>query len=513
MSRGALLAVGLLLGVMAAHGLSGCMGPGVSVTRAFSGLGNMMFGPPSSREFPRFREAYAARSDGDPAFLEHFGEAFDRVREDYVHPVDEASLIDAAIRGLADHRPEDGGPVTDRALAEAALDAMMSELDPHSSYLGPEELNELKVSTRGRFGGLGIQVTMDKDSGWVKVISPIDDTPAYRTGIRSGDLISRLDGKPVDGMTLGDAVRVMRGEPGTRITVTIHRADRDPFDVTIERAIVEVNPVKWRAEGDIGYIRVSSFSEKVDDGVIEALAALRGEIGAGRLRGYVLDLRNNPGGLLRQAVLLADAFLDDGVVVSVRGRDTTGTRTHRAAYGDLARGKPLVVLVNGGSASAAEIVAAALQDNRRAVVMGARTFGKGSVQVVSPLELEGALRLTTDLYYVPSGRTIQALGVQPDIVLERPDEDPGVAADAAAPDDGAAAATPLPRREADLPHALIVEDGETRQAARATVPRAACPAAGEDGEDRSLGCALSYLRLGSEASFLSAMRAEAAALR
>ncbi len=512
LSRGSLLVVGLVLGAVAAQGLSACVGPGVSVSRTFGGLGDLIFGPSESAEFPRFKQAYLARSTGDAAQLAHFEEVFDRLRVDYVHPIDEAALIDAAILGLDALEPADVAPPSDRALIEAALDAMLGELDPHTSYLNATEFGEMKVVTQGEFGGLGIQVTLDRDSGWVKVISPIDDTPAFRAGIESGDLISHLDAFPIKGMTLTDAVRLMRGKPGTRITLTVRRQNRAPFEVAIERDIVQVKPVRWRAEGAVGYIRVSSFSEKVSEGIIQAFSALRQEIGPDRVKGYVLDLRNNPGGLLRQSILLADAFLDDGIVVSVRGRDPDHTRSHAAAYGDMARSRPMVVLVNGGSASAAEIVAAALQDHGRAVVMGSRTFGKGSVQVVTPLALEGAIRMTTQLYYVPSGRTIQALGVQPDIVLEPVPDEATAKADPEAGNEETE--EPAPRREADLPHALIVDGAETQKQARATLAASACPPAGEDGEDLVLGCALSYLRLGSESAFLAEVsRRDEAALR
>ncbi|WP_460020193.1 S41 family peptidase [Magnetospira thiophila] len=504
---------------MATHGLVGGVWPEVFGARAMFGLGDLFpsLGAEGAQQFARFETAYKAKSpNGSEAQLDHFRNAFLKVREQYVTPVKDALLIDAAIKGMDEFKPEEGQEVTDRLLIEAALDGMMGALDPHSSYLNPEEFKEMQETTSGHFGGLGILVTLDKDSGAVKIISPIDDTPAARAGLQANDLITHLNGEAIKGKTLTDAVRVMRGPPGSEIRLTVLRDQDAPFDVTLERDVVHVKAVKWRAENDIGYIRVTRFSQTTHEGMLEAIEALGKEIGP-KLRGYVLDLRNNPGGLLSESVDLADDFLDKGVVVSVRGRDKNRNREHEAGWGDLARGLPLVVLINGGSASASEIVAAALQDHGRATVMGTRSFGKGSVQVVSPLNLEGALKLTTDLYYVPSGRAIQGIGVLPDIVLTPPKRKPQqvaedvpeekpeatLKADDAEIDEETEHAI---RREADLPGALKVDTGEEHQA-KATLPEESCPKAGEEGKDRVLGCALTYLRSGTTPEFLAALKA------
>jgi carboxyl-terminal processing protease len=324
--------------------------------------------------------------------LELFGDVFERVREDYVEQV------------------------TDEALIEAAIQGMLSSLDPHSTYLNPKTYRDMRVQTRGEFGGLGIEVTME--GGYVKVVSPIDDTPAYRAGVKSGDLITQLDGEPVLGLTLNEAVEKMRGSIGTSITLTILRRGVEPFDVSITRDRVTIRSVRHRAEGDIGYIRITSFSEKTEAGLINAVAQLKKEIG-NQLAGYVIDLRNNPGGLLDQAVAVSDAFLERGEVVSTRGRHEESAQRFNAKPGDLTNGLPLVVLINGGSASASEIVAGALQDHRRAILLGTRSFGKGSVQTIVPLGRDGAMKLTTQRYYTPSGRSIQATGIDPDIEVRQ----------------------------------------------------------------------------------------------
>ncbi|MEQ9814485.1 MAG: S41 family peptidase [Azospirillaceae bacterium] len=321
--------------------------------------------------------------------LDLFGEVFERVRREYVEEVSDEELIEAAIQG------------------------MLTSLDPHSSYLDEDNFRDMQVQTRGAFGGLGIQVTME--NGVVRVVSPIDDTPAFREGIEAGDLIIELDGEAVTGMTLDEAVDIMRGPVGSSIVLTIQRGEEEPFEVEITREIIRVESVRWRIEeGDIGYIRISSFTEQTEPGIVEAVEAIRAELGD-EVVGYVLDLRNNPGGLLDQAVAVADAFLDRGEIVSTRGRIEGAAQRWNAEAGDLIDGAPLVVLINGGSASASEIVAGALQDHRRAILLGTDTFGKGSVQTIMPLPGHGAMRLTTALYYTPSGRSIQALGIVPDI--------------------------------------------------------------------------------------------------
>lgn len=324
--------------------------------------------------------------------LDLFGLVFERVRADYVEEV------------------------TDQKLIEAAINGMLSSLDPHSSYLDAKSYREMQVQTRGEFGGLGIEVTME--NGLVKVVSPIDDTPAYRAGLMPGDYISEIDGEQVLGLTLRDAVERMRGKVGTDIRLTIRRASRKPFDVTLTRAVIKVRSVRSRIEGEIGYVRITSFSERTEKGLKAAMKKFEKELGD-RWQGVVLDLRNNPGGLLDQAVAVSDAFLDKGEIVSTRGRNGDGARRYNAQKGDLTGGRPVVVLINGGSASASEIVAGALQDHRRAIILGTRSFGKGSVQTIVPLGGRGAMRLTTARYYTPSGRSIQAKGIDPDIVAEQ----------------------------------------------------------------------------------------------
>ena len=325
--------------------------------------------------------------------LRLFTEVFARIKRDYVEEVDDQTLLENAVRG------------------------MLSGLDPHSSYLDPEEYQDLQVGTRGEFGGLGIEVGME--NGFVKVIAPIDDTPAARAGVRSGDLIIRLDGKPVKGMSLSEAVTVMRGEPGSEITLTMVRDGRDqPFDITITRDVIKVASVKQRIlEPGFGYLRISHFQSGTGEHVLQALEALR-EASDGELKGLVLDLRNNPGGVLNAAVDVADAFLTEGQVVFTKGRIERSEMDFSATPNDALNGAPLVVLVNGGSASASEIVAGALQDHQRAVIMGQPTFGKGSVQTILPLRGEAAVKLTTARYYTPSGRSIQAEGIEPDVRLE-----------------------------------------------------------------------------------------------
>jgi carboxyl-terminal processing protease len=325
--------------------------------------------------------------------LDLFGEVFERVRAEYVEDV------------------------TDQELIEAAINGMLTSLDPHSGYLTEESFRDMQVETRGSFGGLGIQVTME--NGVVLVVSPIDDTPAYRAGLESGDLIIALDGQPVMGMDLDEAVNVMRGPVGTDITLTVQRGEEDPFEVTITREIIRVESVRWRIEeGDVGYIRISSFTGQTEPGLREAIEGIQAELGDD-VTGYVLDLRNNPGGLLDQAIAVADAFLEQGEIVSTRGRVEGSNQRWNSEPGDLTGGVPMVVLINGGSASASEIVAGALQDHRRAVLLGTDTFGKASVQTIMPLPGHGAMRLTTARYYTPSGRSIQAQGIVPDIEVRQ----------------------------------------------------------------------------------------------
>jgi carboxyl-terminal processing protease len=335
----------------------------------------------------------AKKNDTDTyRLLNLFGDVFERVRSDYVEAP------------------------TDQEMIEAAISGMLTSLDPHSSYMNAKSFRDMQVNTRGEFGGLGIQVTME--GGYVKVISPIDDTPAFRAGIKPSDLITHLDGKAIRGLTLNQAVDKMRGKVGSDIKLTVRREGKDPFDVTITRAIIKIKSVRSRVEKKVGYIRITQFNEQTDKGLKKEMAKLRKDIGSD-IQGYVLDLRNNPGGLLDQAIAVSDAFLEKGEIVSTRSRRPEDTQRFNARPGDLADGLPLVVLVNGGSASASEIVAGALQDHRRGVIMGTKSFGKGSVQTIMPLSGHGAMRLTTARYFTPSGRSIQAKGIDPDILVKQ----------------------------------------------------------------------------------------------
>ena len=351
--------------------------------------------------------------------LDLFGDIFERIRGQYVEEVDAADLI------------------------EAAIDGMLSSLDPHSSYLSPEDAADMRVQTRGEFGGLGIEVTQEE--GFVKVVSPIDDTPADEAGIEAGDFITHVDGDSVLGLSLDEAVGMMRGVVGSEIVITVVREGEDePFDVTIIRDTIKLTAVRTRVEGESVVLRVTTFNDQtysnLEAGIEKQIEAAGG---IDLVNGFILDLRNNPGGLLTQAIRVSDAFLDKGEIVSTRGRDPENGDRHNATVGDLAQQKPLVVLINGGSASASEIVAGALQDHRRAIVVGTKSFGKGSVQTVMPMRGSGAMKLTTARYYTPSGRSIQALGISPDIIVEQPRR--------VAEDDEEATDTPRrSRSEADL---------------------------------------------------------------
>jgi carboxyl-terminal processing protease len=325
-------------------------------------------------------------------YLNLFGDVFERVRAEYVEEVSDQKLIEAAING------------------------MLSSLDPHSSYLNQKSFEDMQVQTKGEFGGLGIEVTLE--NGLVKVVSPIDETPAHRAGLQPGDLISHIDGEPVIGLSLSDAVEKMRGKPDTDITLTIRRGDEQPFDVTLTRAVIRIKSVRSRLEGAVGYIRVTSFNQQTTENLTDAYDSLQKEAPNGGLTGLILDLRNNPGGLLNEAVSVSDAFLDKGEIVSTRGRKKDDAQRFNASPGDVTNGLPIVVLINGGSASASEIVAGALQDHRRAILLGTPTFGKGSVQTIQPIPSHGAIRLTTARYYTPSGTSIQAKGIVPDIAVQ-----------------------------------------------------------------------------------------------
>jgi carboxyl-terminal processing protease len=417
-------------------------------------------------------------------YLKLFKGVLDRIRKSYVDPVDSAKLVDDAVAGLQEVEP----PLSDERLVEGALQYMVRALDPHSAYLNEQRFKDMQVQTRGEFGGLGIRVMME--DGLVKVVSPIDDTPAARAGLKANDLISHLDGEAVKGLSLGEAVQRMRGPVNTKIVLTVRRGEQGAFDVTIVRDIIRIRPVRSRIEGRIAYLRVTTFNEHTQSALDDAMESLRAEIG-GTLIGVVLDLRNNPGGLLDQSVAVSDAFLEDGDIVSTRGRNGRRTQKFEARHGDLAEGLPMVVLINGGSASASEIVAGALQDHHRATLVGTRSFGKGSVQTIFPLSSQRAIRLTTSRYYTPSGRSIQAHGIDPDIVVVKPGEQAELEAKR--------------RREADLPGALDVNaDSGPKAAAK---PAAKAPADGdgpapkapqkktaETEDDYQLRWALNYLR-------------------
>ena len=345
---------------------------------------------------PLRQDVDAASTSGNTAEtykeLNLFGDVFEKVRSDYVDDVSDDTLIEGAING------------------------MLTSLDAHSNYLNAKNFTDMKVQTRGEFGGLGIEVSME--NGLIKVVSPIDDTPAARAGLKPGDLITHLDNNPVQGMTLPEAVEKMRGPINSDVTLRIRRAGKDPFDVKLTRATIKIQSVRSHLEGsNIGYVRITSFNEQTDVGLENAMKSLKQQAG-NKLAAIVLDLRNNPGGLLDQAVAVSDAFLDKGEIVSTRGRRPDDAQRYNAHPGDISGGLPMVVLINGGSASASEIVAGALQDHHRGILLGTRSFGKGSVQTIIPLPGHGAMRLTTARYYTPSGRSIQAKGIDPDIVVE-----------------------------------------------------------------------------------------------
>ena len=325
--------------------------------------------------------------------LNLFGDVLERVRADYVEKPNDGQLIESAING------------------------MLNSLDPHSAFLNAKHFRDMQVQTRGEFGGLGIEVTME--NGVVKVVSPIDDTPAHKAGILAGDLITHLDGEQIMGLTLEQAVEKMRGPVNKAIKLTIVRKGKDePFDIRVVRDVIRINAIKSSVEGDVGYVKITTFNEQTHQNLVRAVERMKKEIGP-KLKGYVIDLRNNPGGLLDQAVRVSDDFLTQGAVVLTKGRNLEETQRSNAKPGDIAEGKKIAVLINGGSASASEIVAGALQDHKRATILGTRSFGKGSVQTIIPLGANGALRLTTARYYTPSGRSIQAKGIDPDIIVEQ----------------------------------------------------------------------------------------------
>ena len=323
-------------------------------------------------------------------YLKFLGESIEKIKTDYVEHIENKEIVESAINGI------------------------LSSLDPHSSFLNAKSLEDMKVQTKGEFGGLGIEVTME--NGFVKVISPIDNTPAYKAGIKAGDYITHLDKKSVIGLSLNEAVSKMRGAVGSKLEVTVGRKDMEPFDVTIKRDVIKITSIRSRLEKDVGYVRITTFSEQTRKSAVEAIKKLKKNK---NLKGYVLDLRNNPGCLLEQAVAISNLFLEKGEIVSTRGRDSENPEIYKAKPGDIINGLPLVVLINSGSASASEIVAGALQDHKRAIILGTKSFGKGSVQTIIPVHPFGALRMTTAKYFTPSGKSIQKKGIAPDIVVEQ----------------------------------------------------------------------------------------------
>jgi len=401
-------------------------------------------------------KTYSATSSNSEIYkqLDLFGDVLERVRADYVEKPDDTKLIETAING------------------------MLTSLDPHSAYLTPKSFRDMQVQTRGEFGGLGIEVTMEQ--GVVKVVAPIDDTPASKAGVLSNDLITHLDGEQIVGLTLEQAVEKMRGRVNTPITLTVIRKGKeDPFDIKIVRDVIRIKPVDARleADGEVGYVKLKTFSEQTHATLVKAVEQMKKEAGD-KLKGYIVDLRNNPGGLLDQAVAVSDDFLQKGAIVLTKGRNLEETQRSQARPGDITDGKPIYVLINGGSASASEIVAGALQDLKRATVVGTRSFGKGSVQTIIPLGPNGALRLTTARYYTPSGRSIQARGIDPDLIVEQE-----------LPEDVKSRESKRPRGEAGLRGHLKTEaeDGKEQAGSSAFVPK-------EKEKDLQLQFAIAKLR-------------------
>lgn len=502
-------------------GLSGCALQDGPVGRWVSSLTGTHGLPKAAMEdLKRFQDVYHEKSVDDGTRKEQFNQfvdAFKVARRSYVKPVSDSDLITYAINGLNDTEEtdwleaDDGTPkgkATPAKVVEIALDAMLIKLDPHSGYMTPQEFQELMVDTSGEFGGLGIEV--QKGEGFLKIVSPIEDTPADRAGVKAGDKITHVDGQSIKEWTMTKSVRHLRGKPGTSVTITVEREGVDAFDISIVRDIIQVRAVKSAVYDDYLHVRVTSFSERMESDVRKAFEKARDQVGD-KLKGVVLDLRNNPGGLLQQSVALSDLFLHEGNVISVRGRKEDDVRNYGSDDGDIAEGLPMVVLVNGGSASASEIVSGALQDHKRAILMGRRTFGKGSVQTIMPLMRDGAVRLTTALYYLPSGRTIQSVGVAPDIRLDVPKKKK---------EDGEEETTDKSEkpndenhpfnasREADLPNVLeakkYAENTHDKEGILGNTSIEACPEIGEK-KDKELGCALEFLKAGSAKKFLAGL--------
>ncbi|MGQ0457294.1 MAG: S41 family peptidase [Hyphomicrobium sp.] len=422
-----------------------------------------MAGLAGASTFVNVSQTYSATpGQNSEAFrqLDLFGDVFEKVRGEYVEKPDDTQLIENAING------------------------MLTSLDPHSSYMSPKNFRDMQVQTRGEFGGLGIEVTME--NGVIKVVSPIDETPAAKAGLLANDLITHLDNEQITGLTLEQAVEKMRGPVNTPITLTIVRKGKDePFDVKVVRDVIRINAVKGRTEDDVAYIKVSTFNEQTHANVVKSIETLNKEIGP-KLKGYIIDLRNNPGGLLDQAIAVSDDFLERGAIVLTKGRNNEETQRANARPGDVTDGKKIVVLINGGSASASEIVAGALQDHKRATVIGTRSFGKGSVQTIIPLGANGAIRLTTARYYTPSNRSIQAKGIDPDIQVEEE-----------LPDDmKAKVANEKPRGEASLRGHLKNPDGTEKEGEKEKeeVSGSSSYVPKEPEKDTQLQYALSFLR-------------------
>ncbi|MGB0749508.1 MAG: S41 family peptidase [Magnetospiraceae bacterium] len=483
--------LGIAIGVGGNHLLTGCadsQGTIQDIATSFSHL-QADLDAEQVAKMDRFATEYqstAGRSQKSKGELETFEEVYAQVLHGYVLDVNDDKLIDEALMGLREASLEGGKDAHD--LMEASLDTMVRSLDPHSDYLNPTEAKEMTARTRGEFGGLGVEVTGDPLG--VKVVAPIEDTPAFRAGLKTGDIITHTDGESMKGWSLHQAVSKLRGRPGRPVDLRIAREEKT-LNIRVVRDIITVRAVRWRTEGDIGYIRIVSFNELVEDGLQKAFRDIRKSLG-GNLKGYVLDLRGNPGGLLDQAVAVADAFLNRGDIVTIRSRSRfPGERVYSAHRGDEANGLPLVVLINGSSASGSEIVAGTLQDLHRAVVLGTQSFGKGSVQTLLPLRNDGFLRLTTALYYTAADRVIQGVGVVPDIVIP-------LGTEPAKDEEGS--------REALLPNALKAKAKKDPVVAQATINKDRCVPVGEgEEEDHQLGCALALLQAGSAGKFLATL--------
>ncbi len=480
----------LLFFLGVAISLSGCrVGSSTPLGRVIEAVEDTLSPLPeeAQNQLKRFTKTYFTMANPvstDP--LDYFNYAFKRVRSKYVHVVEDKKLIDAALRGVTSLESKDRS-IAPEDFIQSALYAMVASLDPHSSFMNKLDYKESFARSKGEFGGLGVEITMQDDL--IKVVAPIEDTPAFRAGILTGDLITHINGAATKGLRLPEAVRLMRGEPSTEITLTLRRSGRNDFEVNLVRALVQVRAVRWRTFERIGYVRVSRFSERLEGGIKRAFSDIRAKLGR-EPRGIILDLRNNPGGLLDQSILLSDAFLNHGEIVSLRGRLDNSQRSFFAERGDMARGVPMVVLINGGSASAAEIVASSLQFHARATVLGTRSFGKGSVQTIIPMPQEGAIRLTTALYYGPDGNTIQARGITPDITIfsetNRAEQ----------------------KRESDLPGSIPADLNKDAQNTNILMD-ARCPAINVPrypNGDRILGCAIQFLKAGSKQAFLATHR-------